>query len=103
MAGETELLSKSLVTVNQANVTASGTLVAVPARLRSLSIVAGATAGTVVLRNGGVGGTILATYHTPAAVGIVPIPIPGLGIEFTADIYAVLTIATAVDAHWNPA
>jgi hypothetical protein len=54
-----------------------------------------ASAGTVVLKDGGSGGTTLFSYTAPAAAGTVNVIIPGQGIRFDTDVYVTLTNATA--------
>lgn len=82
--------------VNCATGTATGSLYVGRARLRSILITSAITAGTVVLKNGGAGGTTVVTINTPAAIGMQQMLIPGEGVLFTTDIYLTLTTATSV-------
>jgi hypothetical protein len=86
--------------VKSASVTASGEL-AKACNLRGLYVRSAGTAGTVVLKDGGASGTTLLTINTPAAVGAHYIDIPGGGIEFATDMYAVLTTADACTAFYQ--
>lgn len=78
--------------VNAASVTSDGTVVAGPVRLRAVQWRNVATAGSVVLKNGS-GGSTLLTIYTPAAThaGNSYMVIPGAGIEFASEIYADVT------------
>jgi hypothetical protein len=99
MSAETEAL---LELMESAAVVASGELYAGPARVRSLVCRAAAGAGTIVLRDGGVTGKVKLTINTPAAAGSFSVPIPGGGIVFKTDVYAVLTTADGVTAFFRP-
>ncbi len=65
------------------------------ARVRSINYVASASAGSIVLKNGSTGATVL-TVVTPAAVGGHDVVIPDQGILFTDEIYCTLTNVTSV-------
>lgn len=77
--------------VQAVRITATGTVWAGPGRVRAYTLVAGAAAGTVVLRDGGAGGTILATFDSPAsATWQQSLDMDG-GIKFNTSIHATLT------------
>lgn len=76
--------------VNAKNLTATGTVVAGRTRIRS--IYNGATAGTVVLRDGGGSGTI--RFQLAMAAGQT-CDLPG-SIVFNTDCHATLTTTTSV-------
>lgn len=80
-----------------ASATATGTLVA-SASLKVVGVYwrAAGTAGTIVLRDGGAGGTVRMTINTPAAVSAGFIPIEGGGLRFNVDCHATLTTADGV-------
>lgn len=83
--------------VASANVTATGTLVSVPATVVGLYYAAGASAGSVVLRDNGAGGTVKLTLQTPASAGFGAfVPIGGGGLQFNTDVHATLTNAVGV-------
>ncbi len=67
--------------------TTDGTLVSAGTKVRALWVRSTAVAGTVVLKDGGSGGTVRLTLNTPAAVGVQVVPIPGPGIQFFSDVY----------------
>ena len=53
------------VDVKATNLTGSGEIFAGPARVLGIYFVADSTAGSIIIRDGGVSGTILATFQTP--------------------------------------
>lgn len=82
-----------------AQAVATGTLVSHGCELFGVYVRAAGTAGTLVLRDDGAGGTVLMTVNTPAAVGAHFIPTDdglGHGIIFDTDLHATLTTADAV-------
>lgn len=80
-----------------AHLTASGSAYGQPTRVRSINYVAGASAGTIVLRDGGASGTILATIDTPASVTVAQfLKLPEMGIKFNINCYCALTNVTGV-------
>ncbi len=81
--------------VSAPRATATGTLVNYGTRLKGLVIVGTATAGSVVFRDGGAGGTIRLTIDI-VANGEKDITIPGEGILFSTDIHVTLTNVTSV-------
>ena len=80
--------------VKSAERTTTGTAYAAPARLKGL-VISFATGGTVVVKDGGSGGTTVFSYTAPAAAGTVNVIIPGEGILCSTDIHVTLSSATA--------
>jgi hypothetical protein len=74
---------------------AGGAIFGGPARVKGVYIVSSGTGGSVVIRDGGVTGTIVATLDTPAAAGMVYMKLPEDGLRCATDAYAVLTDVTA--------
>lgn len=72
---------------------ASGSVFGDRTRVRGMIIEPGASAGSVVLKNGGSGGTTVMTINTLAGGETFNAIIPGEGILFTTDVYATLTNA----------
>jgi hypothetical protein len=70
---------------------ASGTISAERTRVRSLVIEPSASAGSVVLRNGGASGTVLFTVNTVAGGETFNILIPAQGVLCTNGAYATLS------------
>lgn len=80
--------------VNAAALTDTGSI-AYPARLKGLVISYTAGTGSVVLKDGGSGGTTKFSFTAPATTnGAINIVIPGEGIRFVTSIYASITGAT---------
>ena len=67
-------------------------------RIKSLYVIPGATAGSVVFRDGGSGGTILLTLNTPAVAnaGAYSVIIPGEGILVESDLHGTVTTTSSV-------
>jgi hypothetical protein len=87
--------------VKSKNVTSTGaSSIGTPrARVKSVYIVNGATAGSVSFKDGGSGGTELIKIDTPAnttGTGSMMILIPSDGVVFQADPYLTLTNVTSV-------
>jgi hypothetical protein len=85
---DTDVLAKRL--------TASGAVYAGRTRVRGVYLVGGTTAGTVQLKVGGSGGTILVELDTPAntaAANVIPVYVefPKDGVLFSSDVYATFT------------
>lgn len=87
--------------VSAVTLAASGDLFVGRVRVRGLYIVAAATAGSVVLRDGGASGTVIATITTPAGIGGIYMLLPGEGLLFRTSAYAVITTAASVTAFYG--
>lgn len=85
MAMQTDIKAKSLA--------ASGAVTDSRVRVRGMLIEPGASAGSVVLKDGGSGGTTILTINTTAAGTPFNVVIPGEGVLFLTDAYATLTNA----------
>lgn len=89
--------------VKAASVTATGAVVPRGARLRGLHFndTSGGTAGSVVLRDGGAGGTVKLTINTPGQGASNDVMIPGAGIVFDTDIHVTLTNVDGVTVFYQ--
>ncbi len=67
-------------------------------RMKGLYVVPGATAGSVVFRDGGSGGDILLTLNTPAVAnaGAYNVVIPGEGILIETNLHGTVTNTASV-------
>ena len=67
-------------------------------RIKSLYVIPGATAGSVVFRDGGSGGSILLTLNTPAGAnnGAYSVIIPDEGILATISLHGTVTNTASV-------
>lgn len=81
--------------VKAISLAASGTVFGDRTRVRGLIIEPGASAGSVVLKNGGSSGTTIMTINTLAGGETFNALIPASGVVFTTDVYAALTNAKA--------
>lgn len=70
--------------------TGSATVVAGPARVKTVYFTANSSAGSIVLKDGGSNGTTMATIAVPAN-GYGNVFIPGDGIRFETNVYIALT------------
>ena len=81
--------------IKSAEVSATGTLVADPCTVLGVYVAPGATAGSVILKDGGGSGTTLMTIDSPASSsGAANIAIPPPGMIFETDCHA--TISNAI-------
>ena len=85
MGMQTDVKAKSLAE--------SGAVTDTRTRVRSLVIEPGASAGSVVLKDGGSGGTTLFTINTIANGEPFSVVIPAEGVLFETDVYTTLTDA----------
>lgn len=85
MAIQTDVKANSLA--------ASGTAYADRTRVRGLIVEPGASAGSVVLKDGGSSGTTIMTINTLAGGETFNALIPASGVLFKTDVYATLTNA----------
>lgn len=72
----------------------TGTLVSYRTRIKSLVVVSGAAAGSVILRDGGASGTIELQMDVAAGAATNTIYIPDDGILFETDVHATLSGCT---------
>lgn len=82
---QTDVKAKSLA--------ASDTVFGGRTRVRGMVIEPGASAGSVVLKDGGSGGTTIMTINTTAQGETFNMIIPAEGVLFQTDVYATLTNA----------
>lgn len=84
-----------------ATVTATGDVVTSRTRAKALYLIAGSSAGSVVLRSGGSGGTTKLDIATPAGADDIHFFIPGEGILFENGIHATLTNITSLTVFYG--
>ena len=88
--------------VHATTLTASGAVVAGRGRIASIYAVAGAGAGSLVLKDGGASGTTVLTLATPAGVAeTIHVDVPGEGILCATDIYLTLTGVTSCTVFYS--
>lgn len=76
--------------VKSATVTSSSSVFDGPARVKAIYYTANASAGSIVIKDGGSSGTAMITIATPAS-GYGTIYIPGDGVRCETSLYATLT------------
>jgi len=76
--------------VKSAHADATGTMVSERVRLKGYQCVSGGTAGEIIFRDGGSGGTVLLKFNIGTGTQPIGLPIPGEGILFTTDIHVTL-------------
>ena len=81
--------------------TSDGTLVSFPTRIKGITLTTTSTAGSIVLKDGGSGGTTRMTFNTPAQAEIFNIFIPGEGVWFKTDVYLDVTDVTSVTVFYG--
>lgn len=84
--------------VRVANATATGTLVATRARVYRLFVAPGASAGSIVLRDNGAGGTVLGTWQTVGGGSNVEIDLGPAGLRFATDVHVTLSNVAGITA-----
>ena len=75
-------------------VTATGTVKTTGAIVKLVILIPAAAATTLVLRDGGAGGTVKLSLQAPISGQSVPVPMPD-GVTFATDIHATLVGAAA--------
>ena len=79
--------------VKSVQITSTNTVYAAPTRVKAVTVTF-ASAGTVVLKDGGSGGTTKFSFTAPTTNGVTHIIIPDQGIRFDTDVHATLSSAT---------
>ena len=88
--------------VQATRLASSGVVSAGRGRVMKVYIVGAASAGSVVIKDGGASGTTLLTINTPAGATLTQdVSIPGDGILCATSIYATLTNVTAVTVFYG--
>lgn len=80
--------------------TSSDTVVGFPARVRGIYYTASAGAGSIVVKDGGSGGTTVISIATPAS-GYGSIMIPGDGVLCTSNVYVALTNVVSATVFYS--
>ena len=87
--------------VKGATAVADGTLVDARTRIKAMTVTSSGTAGSVILKDGGSGGTTKITINTPAVAEIFNILIPAEGVLFETDVYIDLTSVDSVTVFYG--
>ena len=76
--------------VKSAHIEATGTMVSERTRLKAYQCISGGTAGDIIFRDGGSGGTIRLRFNIGTGTQPISLLIPGEGILFTTDVHVTL-------------
>jgi hypothetical protein len=80
----------TLTNVFSAHADATGTIYAGATNLAGYQLASGGTAGEIVFRDGGSGGTVLLTVDITTNTAVIATLLPGNGIRFTTNIHVTL-------------
>lgn len=86
----------TLTNVFSKHANATGVIYSGAANLGGYQIKPGGTAGTIELRDGGAGGTLLMELDVTTNTAVIATLLPGNGIRFNTNIYAVLPTGAAI-------
>lgn len=86
--------------IKTSRVAASGEVAAQAGRALGMYVMQSGSAGSVVLKDGGAGGTVLGTWDTMVSAEPINIPFPG-SIDFSTDLYAVLTDVLSIVVYYD--
>ena len=87
--------------VKSAHVEATDTIVSERTRLKGYQCISGGTAGDIIFRDGGSGGTIRLRFNIGTGTQPIALPIPGEGILFTTDIHVTLPASAKVTVFYG--
>ena len=87
--------------VKSAHVEATGTIVSGRNRLKAYHCISGGTAGDVIFRDGGSGGTLLLQFNIGTGTQPITMSIPGEGILFNTNIHVTLPATAKVTVFYG--
>ena len=80
---------------------ATGTVVNSRTRVKAYHCISGGTAGDVIFRNGGSGGTILLQFNIGTGTQPITLLVPGEGILFTTDVHVTLPATAKITVFYG--
>jgi hypothetical protein len=80
---------------------ATGTLVAFRTRVKAYHCISGGTAGDVIFRDGGSGGTILLQFNIGTGTQPINMLIPGEGIVFGTNVHVTLPATAKITVFYG--
>ncbi len=80
---------------------ATGTLVAYRTRVKAYHCISGGTAGDVILRDGGSGGTLLLQFNIGTGTQPITMLIPGEGILFLTNVHVTLPATAKITVFYG--
>ena len=87
--------------VKSVHTEATATVVAYRTRVKAYHCISGGTAGDVIFRDGGSGGTILLQFNIGTGTQPITMPIPGEGILFATSIHVTLPTAAKITVFYG--
>ena len=87
--------------VKSAHADATGTLVSGRNRLKAYQCISGGTAGEIIFRDGGSGGTEQLRFNIGTGTQPIGLPIPGEGILFNTDIHVTIPASAKVTIYYG--
>jgi hypothetical protein len=87
--------------VRSVHAEATGTVVTFRTRVKAYHCISGGTAGDVIFRDGGSGGTILLQFNIGAGTQPINMLIPGEGIVFGTNVHVTLPAASKITVFYG--
>jgi hypothetical protein len=87
--------------VKAAHAEATGTVVSQRTRLKAYHCISGGTAGDVIFRDGGSGGTIFLQFNIGTGTQPICLSIPGEGILFNTDVHVTLPATAKITVFYG--
>lgn len=87
--------------IHAVTVTATGTAYGGRARLKGMNYIATATAGSIVIRDGGASGAVILNLATPAVADSYDLIIPDDGILCSTNMHVTLTNVTSLTMFYE--
>ena len=87
--------------VKAAHTEATGTMVSGRTRLKGYHCISGGTAGDVIFRDGGSGGTTRLQFNIATGTQPITMLVPGEGILFTTDVHVTLPTSAKVTVFYG--
>ena len=87
--------------VKAAHTEATGTMVSSRTRLKGYHCVSGGTAGDVIFRDGGSGGTIRLQFNIATGTQPITMLVPGEGILFSTDVHVTLPATAKITVFYG--
>jgi hypothetical protein len=76
-------------------------VVAYRTRVKAYHCISGGTAGDVIFRDGGSGGTILLQFNIGTGTQPISLPIPGQGILFQTDVHVTIPATSKITVFYG--
>ena len=84
-----------------AHTEATGTIVTGAFYLKAYHCISGGTAGDIIFRDGGAGGTILAQFNIGTGTQPITLLLPGSGVLFETSLHVTLPAAAKITTYYG--